>query len=631
MILTDDSGFSKLDDELTLMILEQLPLRDKLSAVIAVCKGWRSLVNTPALRLFTDLNLVLDLVSDLEYSTETFVEEVLSRYVSIPERTLVPIGQWLDNKGAETLVTDWLSDKMRKEVRCLAVGGMDVKREKAVINALPNLTSLTIASRRCNKEMLGMIQTKQAPSLQELHMMSVSNQHVTAEHLFNLIASAPKLTSLCIPYGICMTFSTLQRLKRAIAALRGGGGSSLIRTLQMQNTTIFAVCTLGNVFPELEYLGLTNMHGYLMPPPDPIQGSPDALLEVYDPPDNLTGMPRLHTFVHNYSDSHAKCLSSLLPKCPALKVFKLLQTEPCSYLLDSWKRTGAMPTPLAHLPAAVLSSLASGLQELSLRGVKLDANSVAGISLTHLEKLRVDFCGGAAAEATAILIKNNPSITSLDFGESLETYDILPWDGTSGEVDTASPGGGSRSATQQGIGGLSNLPARQLRSFRLRANVQSATPHPQLMDTIKQLLENGSFHNLECLEFSADCKVNANILGLTRSQCAFLPRLRQLRFAHTSKEDLSSYAHLNAPSLRRLEIVYVHERTHVSQTAKDAQNFLPLVSAALAKNTYIKNAFELHVVQAPGPRCFRAGHQKWRPTFSLRHVPPETAATLAAV
>ena len=78
MVLEDDSGFERLDEELTLMILQQLPLREKLSALTAVCKGWRSLRNVPSCPLFTDLNLVLDL--DKYHVSPIFVEEVLAEY-----------------------------------------------------------------------------------------------------------------------------------------------------------------------------------------------------------------------------------------------------------------------------------------------------------------------------------------------------------------------------------------------------------------------------------------------------------------------------------------------------------------------------------------------------------------------
>ena len=44
-------------------------------------------------------------------------------------------GKWLNVKGALTLINEWLSDDLRKGVRRLAVGGMDIKSEKAVVKA----------------------------------------------------------------------------------------------------------------------------------------------------------------------------------------------------------------------------------------------------------------------------------------------------------------------------------------------------------------------------------------------------------------------------------------------------------------------------------------------------------------
>ena len=236
--------------------------------------------------------------------------------------------------------------------------------------ALPNLTSLTIVSKRCNKDLLAMLQKTQAPNLVELHVVSVAT-NVIAENVFDLIVAAPKLTSLCVPPEIFMSVGTLQIFKGKIAALRGGGGSSLIRKLTMQNTTMYAVCLLGDIFPELEKVVLAPKswigHSEVISSPDPVQGNPYALPEVYLPPDNLSGMPRLHTFVHNYMSNHALCLAALFSKSPALKVLKLLRMELSDYQMGQLKSKRQMPVPLAKIPASILLSITSNLRELSLR------------------------------------------------------------------------------------------------------------------------------------------------------------------------------------------------------------------------------------------------------------------------
>jgi hypothetical protein len=52
-LILDHGAFAQLDVELTLQILQLLPLRDKLVCCIAVCRGWRSFKNTTASPLFT--------------------------------------------------------------------------------------------------------------------------------------------------------------------------------------------------------------------------------------------------------------------------------------------------------------------------------------------------------------------------------------------------------------------------------------------------------------------------------------------------------------------------------------------------------------------------------------------------
>jgi len=59
-LILNTGPFAALDQELTLQVLQRLPLRDKLAACTAVCAGWRALRNTTASPLFTDLNLLLD-------------------------------------------------------------------------------------------------------------------------------------------------------------------------------------------------------------------------------------------------------------------------------------------------------------------------------------------------------------------------------------------------------------------------------------------------------------------------------------------------------------------------------------------------------------------------------------------
>ena len=226
-------------------------------------------------------------------------------------------------------------------------------------------------------------------------------------------------------------------------------------------------------------------------------------------------------------------------------------------------------------------------------------------------------CGGAAATATATLLRNNPSIVSLDFGESVEKFDILPWDGTSGERDAESPWDNHHPATQHGIRGLLNLPVRQLKSFQMRA----AAPHPQLLETVKLLMQDDCFHNLEFLKFSITCGINPKTLDEARD--CVLPNLKTLCFAHTAESELSSYAEIYiAPSLEIIEIYYSRESNSAEQ---NPAAFLAKVSAELAKNPHVGNkAVEL---QAIGHDDTHYPGDHTRLLCSLRHEPGEGAAT----
>jgi len=143
-----------------------------------------------------------------------------------------------------------------------------------------------------------------------------------------------------------------------------------------------------------------------------------------------------------------------------------------------------------------------------------------------------------------------PYMADFEFGESLERYDIFQWDGT----ETSEGFFGPR---QRGIRGLSHLPPGQLKRFRLSAfvGVESEPPHAELTGTIQALLfRSECFTNLEHLEFSSHCRVNAHIL-LDKRVCVFLPRLKTLRLGYTAlASELAGYGRLNAPALQRIEL-----------------------------------------------------------------------------
>jgi hypothetical protein len=74
--------------------------------------------------------------------------------------------------------------------------------------------------------------------------------------ILDLVAAAPRLTTLYLPRVVAVTPDIMKLLKDKIAAARGSGGKSLVRELVVQSVSMASLHALGDVFPEVERLGI---------------------------------------------------------------------------------------------------------------------------------------------------------------------------------------------------------------------------------------------------------------------------------------------------------------------------------------------------------------------------------------
>ena len=159
-----------------------------------------------------------------------------------------------DAAGALALAS-YLSKEARERVTHLTIGWMDVNSEKKILKLLPNLSSVTIHCNKASGDLLALIAKSQAPRLKELVLTTVGGKLIPGQVL-DLIAAAPNLTTLHLPGCLNLSRDILKLMKDKIALSRGSGGKSLVRELVVQSIDMAALHRLGEVFPEIERLGI---------------------------------------------------------------------------------------------------------------------------------------------------------------------------------------------------------------------------------------------------------------------------------------------------------------------------------------------------------------------------------------
>ena len=156
------------------------------------------------------------------------------------------------------LVTDWLTDEAKGRVTRLSLGGQDVKTARAILNALPNIESLTIHCKNASATLLIQVAKNQAPNLKELIVTKVSST-VKKESALQLAVAAVNAEVLYLPRVLDADEETMEHLKEAACG-------SKVRELVMQQMSLRALCALGDAFPNVEKLGIfTTWYGALHP------------------------------------------------------------------------------------------------------------------------------------------------------------------------------------------------------------------------------------------------------------------------------------------------------------------------------------------------------------------------------
>jgi len=146
------------------------------------------------------------------------------------------------------LVTDWLSQESRGRVTRLAIGRQDVKTSRAILKALPSITSLTIHCKKASGEVLAQVAKYQASQLKELIISKVASS-VKMKSVLPLLAATVNAEVLYTPRNINIDDEVMDLLEEAEC-----GGN--VRELVMQQITLNAMCRLGDVYPNVVNLGM---------------------------------------------------------------------------------------------------------------------------------------------------------------------------------------------------------------------------------------------------------------------------------------------------------------------------------------------------------------------------------------
>ena len=240
---TGTGAFEHLSATTHQQIFVQLPLKDRLTVCIAVCKSWRSMKAWPTMW------------------------QSLEGFNARPT--------WINGKGLVRLLT-YLPADCSKTLKIVTTMEMEAKH---VVNALKahrrwegglpkkqkgvnpsQVTSLTLHGKRISSTVMKAAAVLVAPSLTSLDLGDGSTKFTDTE-LMVMVKAAPLLERLTLP---SLRAGTLERLRDVMKELRGGG-APILTHLQHGCTygrdygcdiapTTFS--KLGAMFPELSTLKL---------------------------------------------------------------------------------------------------------------------------------------------------------------------------------------------------------------------------------------------------------------------------------------------------------------------------------------------------------------------------------------
>jgi hypothetical protein len=353
--LVETGPFRALSADETLAILALLPLKDKLTVLTCVCKGWRRLRALPEAWAALHVQSMKGWLSPkglarlLEWAPAACAAKVVSLDAS--ERGC---GFSVDNVcrfvKALTAVRELrLKDKL--SAKCF---------EAIRVNHGAQLCSLSLSLMLKDQKMfLSLLDLlRGCPALESLSL----SRHMLGCQLMTNFASGDVSTLAGL------TPDALRYLAAGIAAARGGGGSSLLRQLRAP-VSAPGLGLLGTVFPELSSLDLPAM---LVP-----AAAGRGLISNWPPQS-----------AEEQAEGDAAVAAALPSSANVAPLLRLARLSVC-FAGETYNNPS--PTSVAHVLAALLPSAApSRLRHLALKA-NVKSPSTVGCPLAHLQP------GGAAA------------------------------------------------------------------------------------------------------------------------------------------------------------------------------------------------------------------------------------------
>jgi hypothetical protein len=389
--LVETGPFAALSADETLAIFALLPLRDKLTVLTEVCKGWRRLRTLP--EAWASLQV-----------------HASAKWLSPPG--LVRLLEWAPAACAA------------KDVTLDATGrGFSVDAVSRFVKALTDVEALTLKE-KVNAKCMDAIRTQHGARLRSLSLDAPAKDQKMLTALLALIGGCPALETLSLSRAtlgssvmrteapgeaslICgLPPGALRFVAESLAKARRGGGS-LLRQLRAP-VCVPGLAVLGAVFPELSSLDLPALMVPAAAGQGPISNWPpqsaagqaagDAAMAAALPcASDVAPLPRLARLSVAFAGeaygapspgSVAHVLGALLPALPAARLRHLT-------LRTNVNTPSTVACPLAHLAPGGAPRLLS----LHLQGFHLgDDDDDEDGALAQLRKLRslwLDNCSGA--------------------------------------------------------------------------------------------------------------------------------------------------------------------------------------------------------------------------------------------
>ena len=402
-----------LSAELTLMIFLRVPdMRQRLSLVSEVCKGWRSLRKEPCLWKSV-------LISEKDFSSKgavTFCD---------PSSAKSPLPS---SEAVETL-----SMVCGKKI--------DARSIKAVLRSLIHATSVSLEGKKVSPDCLAQLakRGKGAAPLRELHcsyLGSESGGKSVAGVTLEIIAAQPELAVLEIKTQLTEQWVTEAGQRARIARK---GGNSLLTSLKvgcdglswMGGMTLGALERLGTAFPELSSLHISHLN-QLAPyyrwgaAALPAAFSPLPRLESLTISDMIDDANSYGATAMSSSVVVGEVLRCIAAAAPGLLKLKVARGRFHYHTQPDLGAGG--PTIIPSVGAALSGvGLHQNLTHLTLSNLMVWPTDAAGCDMPSLQSLTLEGCGPRVLTAAVMLTSAAPQLRSLSvtIGGPREAEDSL--------------------------------------------------------------------------------------------------------------------------------------------------------------------------------------------------------------